>query len=228
MPETANALPVLDWTDPPLGMAPIGRFLQIYNRQLSHAKPAMEEWWLFGGFLDELATEEERLYAETMLRRLAVAGSDNFDRLCGEVEDLAAPVWHRRIRVQAAAGLDELQYEQTGARLAALAAIAALIGWATGDDLQATGFGTRRSCWRFSPRGTAETVTINVRVGTPRLLLSASDGIDLDFCLAPDEYPAAAVRAAFRRLAELTALAAKSDTLVDLPLIQRLEMLRQL
>ena len=70
--------------------------------------------------------------------------------------------------------------------------------------------------------------SFTVRTGAPRLLVSPSDSIDLDFALAPDEYPAAAVRNAFRRLAELTALAAESETLVDLPLIRRLEMLRQL
>jgi len=228
MAETADVLSALDWTDPPFGMAPIGRILQVYNGQLSYTKPAMEEWYVFGGFLDELATEEERLYAETMLRRLAADSADCFDRVCSEVEELAAPVWGRRMRVRMAASLDELQYDQTGARLAALAAIATLIGWDTGNDQQGTGFGTRRSCWRFSPRGIAETVTITVRTGAPRLLVSPSDSIDLDFALAPDEYPAAAVRNAFRRLAELTALAAESETLVDLPLIRRLEMLRQL
>jgi hypothetical protein len=209
-------------------MAPVGRFLQIYNRQLSHTRPAMEEWFVFGGFLDELPSEVERDRAEAALCRLAAASADIFERVCGEVEALAAPAWQRRMRVQLAASLDELQYDQTGARLAALAAVAAQLGWATGDDMAATGFGTRRTSWRFTPRGGSAETIIHIRVGGPRLLHFAGDPLDLDFILAPDETPSAAVRAALRRLAELTAAAASEATLIDLPLRRRLELLRQL
>jgi hypothetical protein len=225
---TAEATQALDWRDPPFGMAPIGRFLQVYNRQLSHAKPAMEEWWVFGGFLDELPSESERDRAEAALRQLAAASADCFDRVCCEVEALAAPAWRRRMRVQMAASLDELQYDQTGARLAALAAVAAQLGWETGEDAQATGFGPRRTSWHFAARPGGEPSVLRIRVGGPRLLDIASDPVDLDFILAPDEAPSAAIRATLRRLAELTARAAADDTLVDLPLRRRLELLRQL
>jgi hypothetical protein len=224
----AGATRSLDWGDPPFGMAPIGRFLQVYNRQLSYAKPAMEEWWVFGGFLDELPNEDERHNAEAMLRQLAAASADCFDRVCSEVEALAAPAWHRRMRVQMAANLDELQFDQTGARLAALAAVAQLLGWDTGADTRATGFGTRRTSWRFSPRGDAHPLTLSVRVGGPRLFSALADPVDLEFALAPDDHASSVVRAAFRRLAELTAPAGQSTTLIDLPLRRRLEMLRRL
>jgi len=225
---TAEAPRPQDWSKPPFGLAPIGRFLQVYNRQLSRARPAMEEWWVFGGFLDELPGEEERRQAEAALCRLAAASAECFDRVCSEVEALAAPAWHRRMRVQIAATLDELQYDQTGARLAALAAIAAQLGWETGDDTSATGFGTRRTCWHFTPRDGGAATTIDIRVGGARLIDSPGDAVDLDFLLAPDEAPSVAVHGIFRRLADLTAAAAEGDTLVDLPLRRRLELLRQL
>jgi len=183
---------------------------------------------VFGGFLDELASAEERSHAERLLRRLADASGDVFDLLCSDLEALAMPAWNRRMQSREAAAIDDLHAEQTGARLAGLAAIAAQLGWDTGDDTQATGHGTRRSLWRFSPRGGAETWSIAVRVGPPRSLGAMLDPVDLDFALAADEHPAAAVRASFRRLAELTAQVAESETLVDLPLIRRLETLRQL
>jgi hypothetical protein len=217
---TAEAPRPRDWSKPPFGLAPIGRFLQVYNRQLSRARPAMEEWWVFGGFLDELAGEEERRQAEAALCRLAAASAECFDRVCSEVEALAAPAWHRRMRVQIAATLDEVQYDQTGARLAALAVIAAQLGWQTGDDTSATGFGTRRTC--------AAATTIDIRVGGPRLIDSPGDAVDLDFILTPDESASVAVHGIFRRLADLTAAAAEGDTLVDLPLRRRLELLRRL
>lgn len=228
MAETADVITGLDWTDPPFGMAPIGQFLQTYNRQLSHATPAMEDWWVFGGFLDELPSAEERNQAERLLRRLADARGDVFDLLCSDLEALAMPAWNRRLLIREAAAIDEVQSEQTGARLAGLATIAVQLGWDTGDDMRATGYGTRRSRWQFSPRGVSETLSITVRVGPPRSLEAMLDPIDLDFALAADEHPAAALRTAFRRLAELTAQAAESETLVDLPLIRRLETLRQL
>ncbi len=115
----------------------------------------MEEWWVLAAFSTNCRNEDERRNAEAMLRQLAAASADCFDRVCSEVEALAAPAWHRRMRVQMAANLDELQFDQTGARLAALAAIAELLGWDTGADTRATGFGTRRTNWRFSPRGDA-------------------------------------------------------------------------
>lgn len=228
MAETADVIAGLDWTDPPFGMAPIGQFLQTYNRQLSHAKPAMEDWWVFGGFLDELPSAEERRHAEYLLNRLAGASGDLFDLLCGDVEALAMPAWNRRMQIREATTIDELHAEQTGARLAGLAAIAAQLGWETGDDAQATGYGTRRRSWQFSPRGVPETLSITVRVGPPRSLEAMLDAVDLDFALAADEPPATAVWAAFRRLAQLTARAAESETLIDLPLIRRLDTLRQL
>ena len=225
---TAEAQRPQDWREPPFGLAPIGRFLQVYNRQLSRARPAMEEWWVFGGFLEELPDEEERRQAEAALCRLAAASAECFDRVCCEVEALAAPAWHRRMRVQVAASLEELQYDQTGARLAALATIAAQLGWDTGDDISATGFGTRRTSWHFTPRDGGSAATIHIRVGSPRLIDSPGDAVDLDFILAPDESPSVAVHGIFRRLADLTASAAEGDTLVDLPLRRRLELLRQL
>jgi hypothetical protein len=224
----AEATQVSEQGEPPFGMAPVGRFLQIYNRQLSHARPAMEEWFVFGGFLDELPSAAERDYAEAALCRLAAASADCFERVCGEVEALAAPAWQRRMRVQMAASLDELQYDQTGARLAALAAVAAQLGWETGEDIRATGFGTRRTSWRFAPRGGSAETIIQIRVGGPRLLHSAGDPIELDFILAPDDMPSAAIRAMLRRLAELTAAAAAEETVVDLPLRRRLELIKQL
>ncbi len=217
-----------DRSEPPFGLAPIGRFLQIYNRQLSSTRPAMEDWWVFGGFLDELPGEELRRQAEAALCRLAAASAECFDRVCSEVEALAAPAWHRRMRVQVASTLDELQYDQTGARLAALAAIAAQLGWDIGDDMRATGYGTRRSSWHFTPRDGGPPRFLHIRVGGPRLIDSPGDVVDLDFILAPDEAPSVAVHGIFRRLAQLTAAAAEGDTLVDLPLRRRLELLRQL
>ena len=224
----AGATQLPDRNGPTFGLAPVARFLQIYNRQLSHARPAMEEWWVFGGFLDELSSEAERDHAEDALRRLAAAGADCFDRVCTEVEVLAAPAWQRRMRVQMAASPDELQYDQTGARLAALAAVAAELGWETGDDVLATGYGTRRTRWHFALRSGGDGPVIHIRVGGPRLIEFAGEPLDLDFILAPDEAPAAAVRSALLRLAKLTETAAADDTLVDLPLRRRLEMLRQL
>ena len=224
---TAEAVPPLE-SEPPFGMAPIGRFLQVYNRQLSHATPTMEEWWVFGGFLDELPNEEERSKAEATLRRLAAAGAECFERVCSEVEALAAPAWQRRMRVRQAANLDELQSDQTGARLAALAAIATQLGWETGADSRASGFGARHTTWQFTPRDGGEAATIHVRIGGPRLLGTPANPVDLDFVLAPDETPSAAVRAILLRLADLTADAAARGSLVDLTLRRRLELLRQL
>ena len=58
--------------------------------------------------------------------------------------------------------------------------------------------------------------------------LVEEEAVDPSPAVAPDEAPAAAVRSALLRLAKLTETAAADDTLVDLPLRRRLEMLRQL
>jgi hypothetical protein len=229
MAPIADARSSMVWPNPPFGVAPETRFLEVYNLQLAREVPAMEEWWVFGGFLNELDDAEDRVSAEALLRCLesGVPGDDDsFLRYCAEIEAYAAPAWARRMQVRDATSLDDLQPNQTGARLAALAAVAQMIGWDVGNDLQASGFGTVLSTWHFHPIGGGERRMISTRVGRPWSTETA-DPVDIDFILFADEPPSGSVRHAFRRLVELTEAAAKSPDVVDLLLKRRLEALRQ-
>jgi hypothetical protein len=237
MNSTAEFQDWVEWPDGASGATPAARFLEIYNRQLRRDVSAMEDWWVFGGFIADLEAPEDRLAAEALLKCVMASdapGSMMFDRLCTALEAYALPGWARRMGADGADSFADLHPNQTGARLAALAALAEPLGWDVGDDLQATGLATVITTWHFDPPKGGERRVINVRAGRPRLAESPGDVpvidfvMDIDFTLAPDEPAETAIRAAIDQLIQVTEQATASAMLVDLTLRRRLDALRRI
>ena len=227
----------VEWSDTSLGAAPADRFLDVYNRQLRRDPPAMEDWWVFGGFIAELDAPEDRLAAEALLKCVMATdapGSMMFDQMCTALEAYALPGWARRMGADGAESLSELHPNQTGARLAALAALAEPLGWDVGDDLQATGLATSITTWFFGPADGGERLAINIRAGKPRLTDAPGDVpvidfvMDIDITLAPDEPAEIAIRAAINQLIGATERATASAMPIDLTLRRRLDALRRI
>ncbi len=217
--------------------APAARFLEVYNRQLRRALPAMEDWWVFGGFITELEGPEDRMAAEALLKCVMESdapGSVIFDRLCMALEAYALPGWVRRMGADGAETLSALHPNQTGARLAALAALAEPLGWDVGADLEATGFASLITTWYFDSPNYGARHSIQVRAGKPRFGDAATSPaaidfvVDIDFTLGQDEPGEAAMRRAVAQLVRLTEAAASSTVLVDLSLRRRLDALRRI
>jgi hypothetical protein len=195
----------------------------------------MDDWWVFGGFVAGLDAPGDRLAAEALLCCACATdtpGSVTFDRLCTALEAYALPVWLRTIGADGAAALAHINPHQTGARLAALAALAEPLGWDVGCDTWATGLSAMTTTWHFGAVAGGERPSINVRAGCPWLTErpgSAEErAIDIDFVLTPDEPVEHALRSVIAQLIRETERAASSSVLVDFMLPGRLDALRRI